>query len=218
MTDLLGPIKFLPEVAERTQQPGVAIGLAWTPNGGDILFIEATRMAGKKSLTLTGHLGEVMKESAQTALSYVRSQADRLNIPSDFYEKCDLHIHVPAGAIPKDGPSAGVTMVTTLASLLTGRKVRQDVAMTGEITLRGKVMPMGGVKEKVLAARRAGVTTVILPQHNEKDLEDIPSNVREEMQFRFVDVIGEVLDIALEAAPIPVGTSETGFRQEAPPS
>ena len=218
VTDLLGPIKFLPEVAERTQEPGVAIGLAWTPNGGDILFIEATRMAGKKSLTLTGHLGEVMKESAQTALSYVRSQADRLNIPPDFYEKCDLHIHVPAGAIPKDGPSAGVTMVTTLASLLTGRKVRQDVAMTGEITLRGKVMPIGGVKEKVLAARRAGVTTVILPQHNEKDLEDIPPNVRKEMQFRFVDVIGEVLDIALEAAPVPVGTSKTEFRQEVPPS
>ena len=218
VTELLGPIKFLPEVAERTQQPGVAIGLAWTPNGGDILFIEATRMAGKKSLTLTGHLGDVMKESAQTALSYVRSQADRLNIAPDFYENCDLHIHVPAGAIPKDGPSAGVTMVTTLASLLTGRKVRQDVAMTGEITLRGKVMPIGGVKEKVLAARRAGVTTVILPQHNEKDLEDIPPNVREEMQFRFVDVIGEVLDIALGAAPIPVGTSETGFLQEAPPS
>ena len=218
VSDLLGPIKFFPEVAERTQRPGVAIGLAWTPNGGDILFIEATRMAGKKGLTLTGHLGDVMKESAQTALSYVRSQADQLHIPADFYDNCDIHIHVPSGAIPKDGPSAGITMVTALASLLTERKVRQDVAMTGEITLRGKVMPIGGVKEKVLAARRAGVTTVILPQRNEKDLEDVPPQVREEMQFRFVESIDEVLEHALEAATVDVTAAQAGFQPEVPPS
>src|SRR5262249_23624934 len=151
-----------------------AVGLAWTPNGGDILFIESTRMAGKKSLTLTGHLGEVMKESAQAALSYIRSRAERLGIPADFYETMDIHVHVPAGAIPKDGPSAGVTMATSLASLLTGRPVRPGVAMTGEITLRGKILPVGGIKEKVLAASRAGIDTVILPQRNEKDLEDVP--------------------------------------------
>ena len=218
VSDLLGPIKFFPEVAERTQRPGVAIGLAWTPNGGDILFIEATRMMGKKGLTLTGHLGDVMKESAQTALSYVRSQADQLHIPADFYDNCDIHIHVPSGAIPKDGPSAGITMVTALASLLTGRKVRQDVAMTGEITLRGKVMPIGGVKEKVLAARRAGVTTVVLPQRNEKDLEDVPPKVREEMQFRFVESIDEVIEHALEAATVDVTAAQAGFQPEVPPS
>ena len=218
VSDLLGPIKFFPEVAERTQRPGVAIGLAWTPNGGDILFIEATRMAGKKGLTLTGHLGDVMKESAQTALSYVRSQADQLHIPADFYDNCDIHIHVPSGAIPKDGPSAGITMVTALASLLTERKVRQDLAMTGEITLRGKVMPIGGVKEKVLAARRAGVTTVILPQRNEKDMEDVPPAVREEMQFRFVESIDEVLEHALEATTVDVTAAQAGFQPEVPPS
>ncbi len=218
VSDMLGPIKFFPEVAERTQRPGVAIGLAWTPNGGDILFIEATRMVGKKGLTLTGHLGDVMKESAQTALSYVRSQADQLRIPADFYDNCDIHIHVPSGAIPKDGPSAGITMVTALASLLTGRKVRQDVAMTGEITLRGKVMPIGGLKEKVLAARRAGVTTVIVPQRNEKDLEDVPPTVREEMQFRFVEFIDEVLEHALEVTPVDVTAAQAGFQPEVPPS
>ncbi len=218
VADLLGPIKFFPEVAERTQKPGVAIGLAWTPNGGDILFIEATRMVGKKGLTLTGHLGDVMKESAQTALSYVRSQADQLHIPANFYDNCDIHIHVPSGAIPKDGPSAGITMVTALASLLTGRKVRQDVAMTGEITLRGKVMPIGGVKEKVLAARRAGVTIVILPQRNEKDLEDVPPQVREEMQFRFVEFVDEVLEHALEATTVDVTATQAGFQPEVPPS
>ena len=216
--ELLGSIKFFSEVTERIQEPGVAIGLAWTPNGGEILFIEATRMAGKKGLTLTGHLGDVMKESAQTALSYVRAQADQLHIPADFYENCDLHIHVPSGAIPKDGPSAGITMVTALASLLTGRRVRQDVAMTGEITLRGKVMPIGGVKEKVLAARRAGVTTVILPKRNENDLEDVSPKVREEMQFHFVEVIGEVLENALEAATVDVTATQTGFQHGAPPS
>jgi ATP-dependent Lon protease len=220
VVELLGPEKYFSEVAERTMEPGVAIGLAWTPNGGDILFIEATRMAGKKGLTLTGHLGDVMKESAQAALSYVRSRADRLGIPADFFENCDLHIHVPAGATPKDGPSAGITMATALASLLSGRPVRSHLAMTGEITLRGRVMPIGGVKEKVLAARRAGVTTVILPRRNEKDLEDVPENVRKELQFHFVDTIDEVLDIALEPTAVPVGATvvSSSFREATPPS
>ncbi|HSR57857.1 MAG TPA: endopeptidase La, partial [Candidatus Binataceae bacterium] len=153
----LGPPRFFAEVAERTQDPGVATGLAWTASGGDILFIESTRMSGQKGLTLTGSLGDVMKESAQAALSYIRSRADRLGITPDFFDKADLHIHIPAGAIPKDGPSAGVTIAASLASLLTGRPCRSDVAMTGEITLRGKVLPVGGIKEKVLAARRAGI-------------------------------------------------------------
>ncbi len=196
--ELLGPERFFSEIAERTQEAGVAIGLAWTPMGGDIMFIESTKMGGKKGLTLTGHLGEVMKESAQAALSYVRARAERLGIAADFFENLDLHIHVPAGAVPKDGPSAGVTIATSLASLLTGRVVRHDLAMTGEITLRGKVLAVGGVKEKVLGARRAGVNTVILPKRNEKDLEDIPEKVRAEMHFIFVDTIDEVLEHALE--------------------
>jgi len=199
--ELLGPERYFSEILERTQEPGVAIGLAWTPMGGDIMFIESTKMSGKKGLTLTGHLGEVMKESAQAALSYVRSRAEKLGIPPDFFENLDLHIHVPAGAVPKDGPSAGVTIATSLASLLTGRLVRHDVAMTGEITLRGKVLAVGGIKEKVLGARRAGVTTVILPKRNEKDLEDVPESVRREMQFIFVDTIDEVLEHALEPHP-----------------
>jgi ATP-dependent Lon protease len=198
LVELLGPERYFGEVAERTQGPGVAIGLAWTPHGGEILFIESTRMAGKRELTLTGHLGKVMRESAQAALSYIRSRANRLGIPPDFFENCDLHLHVPAGAMPKDGPSAGIAMATSLASLLTGRPVRSHVAMTGEITLRGKVMPIGGVKEKVLAARQAGVTTVILPQRNEKDLDDVPANVRTEMQFHVVNTIDEALSLALE--------------------
>ncbi len=193
----LGPRKFFSEVAERTQEPGVATGLAWTPNGGDILFIESTRMTGQKGVTITGSLGDVMKESAQAALSYVRSRAAQLGIAPDFFEKSDLHIHVPAGAIPKDGPSAGVTIAASLASLLSGRPVRSDVAMTGEITLRGKVLPVGGVKEKVLAARRAGIKTVILPRRNESDLEDIPEESRKEVEFIFVDTVDEVLRHAL---------------------
>jgi ATP-dependent Lon protease len=199
--EYLGPERFFSEIAERTEEPGVAVGLAWTPNGGDILFIESTRMAGKKGLTLTGHLGEVMKESAQAALSYIRSRADRLGIPPDFFETADIHVHVPAGAIPKDGPSAGVTMATSLASLLTGRPVRPNLAMTGEITLRGKVMPVGGIKEKVLAAKRAGIEVVILPQRNEKDLEDVPASVRESMRFVFVETMDELLAHALEPRP-----------------
>ncbi|SRR5579875_2907850 len=196
----LGPPKFYPEVAERGHEPGVATGLAWTPNGGDILFIESTRMSGQKGLTLTGSLGDVMKESAQAALSYVRSRADRLGVPIDFFEKSDLHVHIPAGGIPKDGPSAGVTVAASLASLLSGRPVRSDVAMTGEITLRGKVLPVGGIKEKVLAARRAGIKTVILPRRNERDLEDIPPEVRNELKFIFVDTVDEVLSAVLQPA------------------
>ena len=196
--EYLGPERFFSELAERTEQPGVAVGLAWTPNGGDILFVESTRMAGKKSLTLTGSLGDVMKESAQAALSYLRSKADRLGIAPDFYETSDLHVHVPAGAIPKDGPSAGVTIATSLASLLTGRPVRGHVAMTGEITLRGRVMPVGGIKEKVLAAKRAGIEMIILPRRNEKDLEEVPAAVREALRFVFVDTMDDVIDQALE--------------------
>jgi ATP-dependent Lon protease len=198
--ELLGPEKFFSEIAERTPEPGVATGLAWTPNGGDILFVESTRMAGKKGLTLTGHLGEVMKESAQAALSYVRSRADRLGIPPDFFENSDIHIHVPSGAIPKDGPSAGVTMAVSLASLLAARPAHTRVAMTGEITLRGKMLPVGGIKEKVLAARRAGIDTVIMPKRNEQDLEDVPAEIREQMRFAFVDSIDEALAQALEPA------------------
>src|SRR5579862_7438973 len=201
----LGPRKFFSEAAERTQEPGVATGLAWTPNGGDILFIESTRMNGQKGVTITGSLGDVMKESAQAALSYVRSRAAQLGIAPDFFEKSDLHIHVPAGAIPKDGPSAGVTIAASLASLLSARPVRSEVAMTGEITLRGKVLPVGGVKEKVLAARRAGIKTVILPRRNESDLEDIPEEARKEMEFVFVDTVDEVLRHALRdgVEPLP---------------
>jgi ATP-dependent Lon protease len=193
----LGPPRFFSEVAERTHEPGVATGLAWTPNGGDIMFIESTRMPGQKGLTLTGSLGDVMKESAQAAMSYVRSRAERLGISADFFDKTDIHVHVPAGAIPKDGPSGGVTIAASLASLLSGRPVRSDLAMTGEITLRGKVLPVGGIKEKVLAARRAGIKTIILPRRNERDLEDIPPEVRKELEMHFVDTVDEVLKFAL---------------------
>jgi len=210
----LGPPKFFSEVADRTNETGVATGLAWTAAGGDIIFIESTRMSGQKGLTLTGSLGDVMKESAQAALSYIRSRADRIGIAPDFFEKSDIHVHVPAGAIPKDGPSAGVTIAASLASLLTGRPVRNDVAMTGEITLRGKVLPVGGIKEKVLAARRAGITTVILPRRNESDLEDIPPEVRAEMEAIFVDTVDEVLKHALRDPVQPV-SSEAATKAEA---
>lgn len=195
--EYLGPPHFFYEVAERTEVPGVATGLSWTPTGGDILFIEATRMPGGKGFTLTGQLGEVMRESAQAALSYVRANAEKLGIAPDFFEHMDIHLHVPEGAIPKDGPSAGVTMATALASLLTGRPVRADVGMTGEITLRGQVLPVGGIKEKMLAAKRAGLTTVALPRRNEKDLDELPAEVRNEMRFIFVDRISQVFDAAL---------------------
>jgi ATP-dependent Lon protease len=193
----LGLQKFFSEVADRTSVPGVATGLAWTPTGGDILFVEASRMKGRKGFTLTGQLGDVMKESAQAALSFVRMKAKDLKIPENFFERSDIHIHVPAGAIPKDGPSAGVTMFTALTSLLTGRPVRSDTAMTGEITLRGLVLPVGGIKEKVLAAKRAGIRTVILPQKNEKDLEEIPEPIKKEMEFHFVQTMDEIIPLAL---------------------
>ena len=194
---LLGPVKFFPEVAERTSEPGVATGLAWTPTGGDIIFVEATKMRGEKGLNLTGQLGDVMKESAQAALSYVRTKAKELGVEEDFFEKNDIHIHVPAGAIPKDGPSAGVTMLVALTSLLTNRPIRNDVAMTGEITLRGLVLPVGGIKEKVLAAARAGIRAIILPKKNEKDLEEIPERIRNQMEFIFIQRMDEAIDIAL---------------------
>jgi len=194
----LGPLRINNEASARVAKPGVAMGLAWTPAGGEMLFIEATAMKGRGSLTLTGQLGEVMKESAQAALSFIRTNAAALKIPEDFFEKNDLHIHVPAGAIPKDGPSAGVTMLTALTSLMTGRKVKKDLAMTGEITLRGLVLPVGGVKEKVLAAHRAGVKTILLPLWNKKDLSDIPLKVRKDITFHFLDDMLEVVKLALE--------------------
>ena len=200
--ELLGAPRFLlEELEERTRVPGVAVGLAWTAAGGDILFIEATRMKGGKTLTLTGQLGDVMKESAQAALSWVRSHASDLGIRADFWDTSDIHVHIPAGAIPKDGPSAGVTMVTALASLMGQRPVKARLAMTGEITLSGRVLAVGGIKEKVLAARRVGVTTVILPRRNERNLlEDVPKPLRESMTFHLVDSVEEVLDLALEDA------------------
>ena len=195
--DYLGKRKYYDETAERLDIPGVAVALAWTPTGGDILFVEATRMPGSKGFIITGQLGDIMKESAQAALSYVRSKAADLGIPEDAFEKHDIHLHVPAGGIPKDGPSAGVTMATALASLFTGRKVRANLGMTGEITLRGKVLPIGGVKEKVLAAYRAGLDTAILPVRNEKDLEEVPEEVRDKMHFIFAERVEDVLAAAL---------------------
>ncbi|RPI73382.1 MAG: endopeptidase La [Desulfobacteraceae bacterium] len=192
------------DIAERTSVPGVATGMAWTPTGGDILFVEATMMPGQKSLVLTGQLGEVMKESAQAALSYLRSKAKTFGIAEDFYQDHDLHIHVPAGGIPKDGPSAGVTMLTALASLLTCRPIKSDFAMTGEVTLRGDVLPVGGIKEKVLAAKRSGIKHVILPERNRKDLEEIPANVRKGLSIHYVKKMEEVLNMALDG---PIGPS-----------
>jgi len=194
----LGPAKFTSEIAERMDEPGIATGLAWTSVGGEILFIEATRMHGKGKLALTGQLGDVMKESAQAALSYVRARATQLHIQEDFLENSDVHIHIPTGGVPKDGPSAGVTMMTALVSLLTGIRVRHDVAMTGEITLRGKVLPVGGIKEKVLAAHRAGIKRVILPERSTADLEEVPQEVRDELEFVPVTKMDEVLLEALE--------------------
>lgn len=210
----LGKQKFYFEVAERTETPGVATGLAVTPVGGDILFIEASRMAGKKGLTLTGQLGEIMKESAVIAVSYVRSNARRLGIDARLFDENDIHIHVPAGAIPKDGPSAGVAMVTAVVSLLTRRPVKSNVGMTGEITLRGQVLPVGGIKQKVLAAHRAGLNTVILPKRNEKDLDELPEEVRDQMTFIVADQIRDVIDHAL-GEPLPEEEPRDGEREEA---
>ena len=193
----LGKPKYFSEVADRTEMPGVATGLVVTAVGGDITFIEATKMKGKQGLILTGQLGDVMRESAQAALSYVRSKADEFGIDEDTFLENDIHIHVPAGAVPKDGPSAGVTMATALLSLLKGQPVNPRVAMTGEITLRGQVLPVGGIKQKVLAAARAGLSTVILPKRNEADLEDIPDEIREKMHFVLADHVDQVVQHAL---------------------
>jgi len=199
--EVLGPEQFYSEIAERTEVPGVATGLAWTAVGGDLLFIEATKMQGKGGMMLTGQLGDVMKESAQAALSYLRSKAESLGINANFLEKTDLHLHFPAGSIPKDGPSAGVTILTALTSLMTGIRVRSDTAMTGEATLRGLVLPVGGIKEKVLAAHRAGIKRVILPERCRKDLIDVPEQARKEIEFIFVSRMDEVLDHAMESSP-----------------
>jgi len=200
LDSFLGPERFAQEASERVSVPGVAVGLVWTPFGGHVLFIEATRMPGGKKLILTGQLGDVMRESAEAALSYVRNRAEDLGVDNRFFDRSDIHIHVPAGAVPKDGPSAGVTIATALASLLTGRLCRPDTAMTGEITLRGKVLPVGGIKYKVLGARRAGIKTIILPHENEKDLHDLPPDVRRSLDFRFVRTVDEVLEAALQPA------------------
>jgi ATP-dependent Lon protease len=202
--EALGKPKFFQEAAERTAVPGVATGLAVTGVGGDVLFVEATGMKGKNGLVLTGQLGDVMKESARIALSYVQGHADDLGVDEDAFEEREFHVHVPAGAIPKDGPSAGVTMVTALSSLLSGRPVKHTVGMTGEVTLQGRVLPIGGLKQKVLAAHAAGLTDVILPERNRADLDDVPEHVRDEMAFHPVMSIGEVLDVALEPAPAAV--------------
>jgi ATP-dependent Lon protease len=198
ISKFLGPVRFTSEVKARISTPGIAMGLAWTPFGGELLFIEATAMKGQKGLTLTGQLGDVMKESATTALSFIRANAESLGIEEDFFEKSDVHIHVPAGAIPKDGPSAGVTMLTALTSLLTNKIIHKNLAMTGEITLRGQVLPVGGIKEKVLAAHRAGIKTLIMPLSNQKDLVDIPKKVQKEIRFHFVDKMKDVLALAME--------------------
>jgi ATP-dependent Lon protease len=207
LIDYLGPVIFIPEVAERTDEVGVATGLAWTSSGGDILFIEATRMKGSGGLLITGQLGDVMKESAQAALSYIKAHATDLGIDADAFEKYDIHIHVPAGAIPKDGPSAGITIATAIASLMSNRPVRHQLAMTGEITLRGKVLPVGGLKEKILAARRAGLETVLIPIKNEKDLVDVPERLRKPLKLVPVKTISEVLAAAL--SPLVLAQAES---------
>jgi ATP-dependent Lon protease len=216
----LGPAPASREDALAEHQVGVATGLAWTESGGDVLFVEATVMRGRGGLTLTGQLGEVMRESAQAALSFARAHAVELGIPEDYFESKDLHVHVPEGAIPKDGPSAGITLATAMVSAFTGRPVRRDVAMTGEITLRGNVLPIGGVKEKVLAARRSGIRTVLLPESNRKNLEEIPKTLRRDLRFSFVKDVREVFAAALldpsrepvVAAPAP----KTKARRNAP--
>ena len=201
LNKFLGVAKFIPEAELEMDEIGVATGLAWTESGGDVLYIEATVMKGKGQLTLTGHLGDVMKESAQAALSYVRSREKTLGINPDLFAKNDIHIHVPAGATPKDGPSAGITMATAIASALAQIPVRRDLAMTGEITLRGRVLPIGGLKEKILAAKRAKLSTVALPKRNKKDLEEIPKHILKGIELIFVDTVDDVIKAALRRAP-----------------
>jgi ATP-dependent Lon protease len=199
----LGIPKYLPEAEQEHDEIGVATGLAWTEAGGDIIYIEATTMKGKGVLTLTGHLGDVMKESAHAALSYIRSRQHEIGVKPDVFGKRDIHIHVPAGAIPKDGPSAGITMATALASAFTEIPVRHDVAMTGEVTLRGRVLPIGGLKEKLLAAKRAGMKIVIIPKRNEKDLEDVPKHVKQGLHLVFAETMDDVLPVALKGYRAP---------------
>jgi len=211
LVDFLSKPRFYNEVKRRTASVGVATGLAYTPVGGDILFIETTAMPGKGAFTLTGQLGDVMKESATAAISFLRSRTGELDLPEDWFAKHDLHIHVPAGAVPKDGPSAGIAMATSIASYLTGLKVDPEVAMTGEITLTGQVLPIGGVKEKVLGAKRAGIKKVLLPRRNEIDLDDVPKEIRDTMDFVFVDELSEVFANALGKrviAPVLLGAAE----------
>ena len=219
----LGPRKFFKEGEQEKSEVGVATGLAWTPTGGEILHIETSLMKGKGGVILTGQLGDVMKESAQAAISYARARAADYDVSPDFNASNDIHIHVPAGAIPKDGPSAGITITTALFSSLTGRPVDKDIAMTGEVTLRGRVLPIGGLKEKVLAAHRAGIKTVILPSRNKIDLEEIPAKIRRTMEFVLVDGIEEVLERALLAPSPPPekgsrkGRKESASRRKDPP-
>jgi ATP-dependent Lon protease len=210
--ELLGHPIFLEteEIDTRTSIPGVVPGLAWTPFGGDILFIEATRMPGAKGFQITGSVGNVMQESARAALSYVRSHAVEIGIPKDFFDKSDIHMHIPSGSQPKDGPSAGVTMATALVSLVSGRPVKKGVSMTGEITLRGQVMPVGGIKEKMLAAHRAGLKTIILPKRNVLDVEDVPEEVRKTLTFVFAESVNDVLKAALEKPAKPIKKSRQG--------
>jgi ATP-dependent Lon protease len=218
--EFLGKPKFsyMTEVEERTEIPGVATAVAWTPTGGDVMFIEAARMPGGKGFTVTGQLGDVMQESARAALSYIRSKTASLNIEDKWFETNDIHLHVPAGAVPKDGPSAGVTMATALASLLTRRPVKSNVAMTGEITLRGQVLPVGGIKEKTLAAHRIGIDTLILPKRNENDLDDVPEEIRQELTFVLVERVDEVFEAALsdEVVPPANGSKSNRKKKKAP--
>jgi ATP-dependent Lon protease len=202
LSDFLGPIKFRDVWAEKKNEIGLSTGLAWTEVGGQVLGTEATLMEGKGRLTLTGKLGDVMQESAQAAMSYVRSRAAQLSLPKDFYRHIDIHVHVPEGSIPKDGPSAGITIAAAIVSALTRIPARCDVAMTGEITLRGKVLPIGGVKEKLLAAHRMGLRTVILPKDNEKDMADVPAEIQADLTIKFVETMDDVLRLALEK-PLP---------------
>jgi ATP-dependent Lon protease len=214
----LGPYRFRQEQVEQEDQIGMVTGLAWTPVGGELLFIETLLMPGRGKLTVTGKLGDVMQESAQAAMSYVRSRAAHLMIDEKFHRKYDIHIHIPEGAIPKDGPSAGITMATALASLLSATPVRADVAMTGEVTLRGRVLPIGGLKEKVLAAYRFGMKTVLLPKDNEKDLSEIPDDISRQLTFKLVSSMDEVLEIALEGPVSAVELRSEATEEIAAPS
>ena len=200
----LGPTRYNASIIEKKDEVGMSTGLAWTEAGGEILFIEVALMPGKGQLTLTGQLGDVMKESGQAALSYIRAHAHELGIPENFYQKLDIHVHVPEGAVPKDGPSAGLALTTAIVSALTKIPVKRTVAMTGEVTLRGRALEIGGVKEKVIAAHRAGLKTIILPKDNKKDLEDVPKEVLEDLEFHFVTNFDEVVKIALARIPKPI--------------